>query len=463
LSAPRVTCVGPTMYQPCDKCRRESLAALSCRRTLGPRVDSHPFQWGRFLASPWHEDPLCLIERNKPLQIIIPVLSYYPDDPNGAARLAFDEALFLVRRGHKVWVVTQDLSGDRPEYSFQDGLQVLRYPSPRLLPFDPRRARIHQNRTKALLSRYIVGSVDLVHGHSLLHYDGARSLYGKGTRVCYSVHSPVRLEMQAGARGESAVKRLQMAIASRLTHRIEHRCLESSDCITADSNYTKQLLRQLHGSDIQLKTQVVPGWVDLNRFQIVADRQKGKAELGWPTDIPLFFTLRRLVPRMGLDRLLYAFQKVKSAGRVFHLVIGGSGPMRKPLEILVGELDLKDCVSFAGRVPEARLPLMYGATDAFVLPTAELECFGLIALEALACGRPVLATPVGAIPEILGRFEKNWLAHNASIEAIAQLLISFLQRALPEHDPVVLRTKVAENYMREKVLEQLMATIIHGR
>ena len=259
------------------------------------------------------------------------------------------------------------------------------------------------------------------------------------------------------------MQRLRLAVTGRLAHRIEHRCLESANCITADSNYTKHLLGQLHGPGIQQRTEVIPGWVDLNRFHIIPDRQKVKAELGWPADIPVFFTLRRLVPRMGLDRLLYAFQKVKSAGWVFHLVVGGSGPLRKWLETLVGELDLKDCVSFAGRVPEARLPLLYGSADAFVLPTAELECFGLIALEALACGRPVLGTPVGAIPEVLGRFEKNWLAHNASIEAIAQLLISFLQGALPNHDPVILRTKVAENYMREQVLEQLMAAVIHGR
>jgi glycosyltransferase involved in cell wall biosynthesis len=166
---------------------------------------------------------------------------------------------------------------------------------------------------------------------------------------------------------------------------------------------------------------------------------------------------------MGLDRLLYAAQKVKSAGWIFNLIIGGDGPLRKRLEILVGELGLKGRVSFAGRVPEAQLPLMYGAADAFVLPTAELECFGLIVLEALACGRPVLATPVGAIPEVLGQFEKDWLAHDASVEAIAQSLINFLRGALPDHHPVILRTKVAENYMREQVLGRLVAAIMRGR
>ncbi len=62
---------------------------------------------------------------------------------------------------------------------------------------------------------------------------------------------------------------------------------------------------------------------------------------------------------------------------------------------------------------------MYGAADAFVLPTSELECFGLPVLESLACGRPVLAAPVGAIPELLRPFEPAWLADGSSPEAIA--------------------------------------------
>ena len=58
-------------------------------------------------------------------------------------------------------------------------------------------------------------------------------------------------------------------------------------------------------------------------------------------------------------------------------------------------------VTVGGEVSEQDLPLMYGACDAFVLPTRSLECFGLIAIEALSAGRPVMATPVGAIPEVL--------------------------------------------------------------
>ncbi len=386
--------------------------------------------------------------------------SLYSDRPSGSARLAFDEAVFLSQLGHQVSVVTQDLSRSRPEFSLQDGLRVLCYPSPQLAAFDPRRSRVHQKRTSDLLSRYVDPQVDVVHGHSLLQYDGALQLYGDAVRKCYSIHSPVLMEMHATSRGGSKLEALRLSLIARLTHWIEHRCLQRSSCITADSNYTRSLLGQLHGAAIQQRTHVVPGWVDLDKFRIVSDRQAVKSELGWPADVPTLFTLRRLVPRMGLDRLIHALHSVGRAGFRFHMVIGGSGPLRAQLETLVSDLDLAGCVHLAGFVPEAKLPLMYAAADAFVLPTAELECFGLIALEALACGRPVLATPVGAIPEVVGRFERGWLAQDNSADAVAQLLRDYLAGALPSHDPAALREIVAQHYSRQSVLERLVAVVL---
>jgi len=133
-------------------------------------------------------------------------------------------------------------------------------------------------------------------------------------------------------------------------------------------------------------------------------------------------------------------------GLDFHLMIGGAGPLRRNLETLARDLNLSGRVHFLGYVPDSHLPLMYGACDAFVLPSAALECFGLIAIEALACGRPVLASPLAAIPEILNRFEPRWMARSASEEAIADLLADFLLGNLPVHPAQDLRAVVARHY-----------------
>ena len=157
--------------------------------------------------------------------------------------------------------------------------------------------------------------------------------------------------------------------------------------------------------------------MDLDRFRIVEDRDQVKRRLGWPTDRPVFLTVRRLVPRMGLDRLVQAAAMLRSAGRSFRLVIGGSGPLRGRLEALVAELDLGDIRQPAGvHRRGGTCPRCTEAADAFVLPTSELECFGLPVLESLACGRPVLAAPAGAIPELLRPFEPSWLAGGSIAE-----------------------------------------------
>jgi glycosyltransferase involved in cell wall biosynthesis len=394
------------------------------------------------------------------LNIVIPTIQYHPDRPGGASRLAFEEACYLVERGHTVWFVASTRAGDHPEYEEQHGLRLLFYSVPRFAAFDPRRMLAHQSRVRQLVQCYIGSRVDLIHGHAPLQYAGALAGLAGSVRRCYSVHSPVRLEMQAAGRGAGRLERLRLALTGLLAHRIEHRCLLASDLVTSDSDYTRTLLRSSHGQAVFSKTRVVPGWVDLARFKLSADRQADRRLLNWPTNVPVLFTLRRLVPRMGLDRLLHAAQILHKAGHAFYLVIAGQGPLLAELVTVSQALGLADRVSFPGHVPEASLPLMYGAADAFVLPTIDLECFGMIAVEALACGTPVLATPVGAIPEIVARVEPRWLAEAATVTALADLLKRFLLGALPSHAPDALRQVVRAHYARDKVLAELTAAVL---
>ena len=134
--------------------------------------------------------------------------------------------------------------------------------------------------------------------------------------------------------------------------------------------------------------------------------------------------------------------------------------MRGPLEEVARARGIAARVRFEGRVPDETLPAMYAAADVFVLPSAALECFGLIALEALACGRPVLATPVAAIPEIIGAVEKEWLAADAGEAALASLLDRWARGVLPAHPPEELRAFVGRRYAAEERLAELTSAIL---
>ncbi len=100
--------------------------------------------------------------------------------------------------------------------------------------------------------------------------------------------------------------------------------------------------------------------------------------------------------------------------------------MESQLKRLAKSLHLRMYVTFTGYIDEEKLPLYYQAADVFVLPTKDLEGFGLVTIEALACGTPVLATPVGANLEILGKFDKNLLFRGVDAQSMAKRILEFM-------------------------------------
>lgn len=397
----------------------------------------------------------------KGARVVISAIQQTVDAACGCSSLAYEEAKYLAAAGNEVWLVAPAICPDAPACESRDGVNLLRYPVPRFQALNPRRAWAHQFGARAVLERFVRGPVDLVHGHVPLSFQAACDLYGDRTKTCYTVHSPVSKEMEIEWPKKGVIGWFRHGIGLPWLNHIERSCLSRSQRVTAFSEFTKDLLGQVHGERIACKVTVAPGWVDLKRFTIVADRQMAKLQLDWPTDRPVLFTLRRLVPRMGIDRLLQAARKLLDRGLDFHLIIGGAGPLRSSLEKLGRDLRLIGRVRFVGYVPDEHLPLMYGACDAFVLPSRSLECFGLIALEALACGRPVLASPLAAIPEILNRFEPRWMARSASEEAIADLLADFLLGKLPIHRSEELRAVVAQHYDSSLAIPQFTEMLLN--
>jgi glycosyltransferase involved in cell wall biosynthesis len=397
----------------------------------------------------------------KRARIVISAIQQSVDAASGCSNLAYEEAKYLAAAGNEVWLVAPAVSPNAPACESRDGVNLLRYPLPLLKALSPRRAWAHQLGARAVLERFVRGPVDVVHGHVPLSYPAACDLYARQAKTCYTVHSPVTKEMEIEWPKKGVSGWLRHGVGLPWLNHIERGCLARSEHVTAFSEFTKDLLSQVHGERLARKVTVIPGWVDLNRFTIVADRTTAKLQLGWPTDRPVLFTLRRLVSRMGIDRLLRATRRLLDQGLDFHLMIGGAGPLRGSLETLARDLDLTGRVRFLGYVPELHLPLMYGACDAFVLPSAALECFGLIAIEALACGRPVLASPLAAIPEILNRFEPRWMAQSASENAIADLLADFLLGKLPIHPCEELRAVVADHYNIGAAIPQFTELILN--
>ncbi len=104
------------------------------------------------------------------------------------------------------------------------------------------------------------------------------------------------------------------------------------------------------------------------------------------------------------------------------LLIGGEGQLRPRLEELIHSKGLQDEVQLLGFVPEDQLAKYYQASDLVVMPTLQLEGFGLVTVEALACGTSVMGTPVGAIPEVLRTVDPLFVTEGTDGEALAKSL-----------------------------------------
>jgi glycosyltransferase involved in cell wall biosynthesis len=176
------------------------------------------------------------------------------------------------------------------------------------------------------------------------------------------------------------------------------------------------------------RIRIVPGGVDLDRFQ-PGPRDAARRTLGWPPNATILFTARNLEPRMGLENLLEAMKQLSDRHPAsLRLVIAGEGSLGPFLRERSRALGLESRVSFSGLLPESHLPLAYQAADLFVLPTRLLEGFGLVTLEALASGCPVLGTPVGGTGEILTAFSPSLLTDGTDPEDLEKGVESYLAR-----------------------------------
>ena len=230
----------------------------------------------------------------------------------------------------------------------------------------------------------------------------------------YVFHSPWHQEYLLKYK-KPGIGHKSAAIVRRVVERI---CVMKSDKIITLSQYMKDKLQAVHGI-YPINSVVIPGGVDLDEFKPLENRLQIKAELGFPRGALHLLTVRNLESRMGLDNLLESMRIVISNRHKIHLTIVGEGPERKHLQTLVANYRLEDQVTMKGAISAADLVKHYAAADFFVLPTRDLEGFGLVTPESMACGTPVLGTPVGGTQEILAKFDPRFLFTDNGPKAIA--------------------------------------------
>ncbi|HEY9878012.1 MAG TPA: glycosyltransferase family 4 protein [Leptolyngbyaceae cyanobacterium] len=220
-----------------------------------------------------------------------------------------------------------------------------------------------------------------------------------------------------------------------------------------------EILHQEYGVD-WAAINVIPGGVDTHRFCNSLTRHQAREQLGWPQDRLILFTPRRLVQRMGLGQLLDAIAALSAQGQEVWLAIAGKGPLRETLENQVKELDLQNQVKFLGFLPDDDLPVAYQAADLTVMPSQSLEGFGLVLLESLACGTPVLCTPVGGMPEVIQEFSPELITLDTTAASLQNSLGRILTGKTPLPSRESCRLYAEVNFNWSTIVQRVQKVLI---
>jgi len=180
-----------------------------------------------------------------------------------------------------------------------------------------------------------------------------------------------------------------------LRKKVEY-ALNSADCVITVSNSNLKYINKLN---IKTSVKIIPNGFRSDLFYpIPKDRARKKLNLSINKKIIL--NVGNLVEVKGHEYLILAIKEILKRRKDVMCIIVGSGELKKGLEKLVKKLNLQDHIKFVGAKPHEEIPLWMNACDVFVLPSSK-ESFGIVQIEAMACGKPIVATHNGGSEEII--------------------------------------------------------------
>jgi glycosyltransferase involved in cell wall biosynthesis len=344
----------------------------------------------------------------KKMKILMLADVFFPDTIGGAGRVVYHLALELNKKGNEIHVLTRNDDGKWPyQQELAPNLFVHRFflPSKESVSLFLKEIRNSYHLAKKLSLEI---DFDLLCTHQSLVAMGpllSRSL--KQIPLIHYFHSPWHEEFLVKKQQRTRKFSKKNKAIAVLMKKMEKRILYKASKVIVLSNYMRDTVLEIHDypEDRMVK---IPGGVDLDLYNLPSGgKTAAKDALKLPANKTAFLTVRNLVPRMGLEALIESFSQSSVLREKGLLLIGGRGFLEDRLRAQVESANLRHAVRFLGYIAERDLPLFYQASDFFVLPTRELEGFGLVNLEAMASGTPVLGTPVGGIPEVIGLFDKR--------------------------------------------------------
>lgn len=260
-------------------------------------------------------------------------------------------------------------------FAVEDGLRTYRYKNYNFIPKNPLMFKIFNKRMEILYKEIVrkEGAVDIIHAQSSL-WGGISAAY-----IAKKYNIPLVITEHSSVERGPYVKKSYLPF-------IKESYVEADKVITVGNGLKKEIELLSKRNDIE----VIGNLVDLSIFKI---KEKEK------NDKFIFFSLAFLEGEKGFDTLIKAFAK-GFKGKDALLYIGGDGSQRKWLEEVAIENEVKDQVVFLGALARNDVAKWMNKCDCFVLPS-RYETFGVVYIEALASGRPVIGALNGGAEDII--------------------------------------------------------------
>jgi D-inositol-3-phosphate glycosyltransferase len=311
-------------------------------------------------------------------------------------------SLALSRLGHQVDIFTRRAGRGTPRVQpLAAGVRVITLPGG---PLNADKDLLHSYLPQfvAALQRFVRGErsrYDIIHSHYWL--SGA---VGRQLADAWGVPHLTMFHTLGAVKNRSRLSEHEPA--SRIAE--EERIAAAAHRIIVGSEHERRFLEQLYGADTETIT-TIPLGVDLDHFQPMP-RAAARATLGLD-ERPVILFVGRVEPIKGLDILLMAAAQVAETCDFQLVVVGAEASRNQEMDRarrLTDMLGLTDKVRFVGAVDHHRLPLYYSAADVCAVPSY-YESFGLVAVEAMACGVPVVAARVGGLVSTVRDGETGYL------------------------------------------------------
>jgi D-inositol-3-phosphate glycosyltransferase len=257
------------------------------------------------------------------------------------------------------------------------------------------------------------GAYDLVHSHYWLSVAAGKRLAANWDVPHLAMfHTLGEVKLRARASEHEPAMRLEA----------ERELVHSVDRIVVATEHERQLLRQLFRVDRE-RVAVIPPGVDLQQFQ-PRDRAEARRELGLPEDGRVLLAVGRIEPLKGFDILVRALADMTEGEGVTLIILGGDERAATEfarLTAIAEEVGVSSRLLFPGATPHDRVATYYNAADVAVVPSF-YESFGLVALEAMASGLPVVASRVGGLTSTIADGRTGYLISWRCPEPFAEKL-----------------------------------------